>query len=236
VARGLAEHARVLRELQPVADAREQPKAGVACLLVPRPASARSATWGSAAARPSRGKPGRVPRRQLRRCASRALRSPRPASRAAGPTPAAASRTRQPPTATRSAPPSAHRPGSTKTSIGGPLPAYPSCSAAVPRHRDRPGQPRTRGTRVRRARDSAGDHGQGQLLILVTGLFLVVLTLSRHGLADVMTALIGTDGARRARPRHRAAGAGLSNLINNPPTPQARRWCHQGTRRPCSHC
>jgi hypothetical protein len=36
VARGLAEHARVLRELQQ-ADAREQPKAGVACLLVPAP-------------------------------------------------------------------------------------------------------------------------------------------------------------------------------------------------------
>ena len=32
-----------------------------------------------------------------------------------------------------------------------------------------------------------------QLLILVTGLFLVVPTLSRYGLADVMTALIGTD-------------------------------------------
>ena len=36
-----------------------------------------------------------------------------------------------------------------------------------------------------------------QLLILVTGLFLVVPTLSRFGLAEVMTALIGTDSGHR---------------------------------------
>ncbi|RKT83472.1 Na+/H+ antiporter NhaD [Saccharopolyspora antimicrobica] len=56
-----------------------------------------------------------------------------------------------------------------------------------------------------------------QLLILVTGLFLVVPTVSRHGLAEVMTALIGTDESALGSFRAAAAGAGLSNVVNNLP-------------------
>jgi len=56
-----------------------------------------------------------------------------------------------------------------------------------------------------------------QLLILVTGLFLVVPTLSRYGLSDVMTALIGTDPGPAGAYRAAAAGAGLSNVLNNLP-------------------
>ncbi|OZM76772.1 arsenic transporter [Pseudonocardia sp. MH-G8] len=56
-----------------------------------------------------------------------------------------------------------------------------------------------------------------QLLIFVTGLFLVVPTLSVHGLTDIMTALIGTDPGWVGAFRAAAAGAGLSNVINNLP-------------------
>jgi arsenical pump membrane protein len=56
-----------------------------------------------------------------------------------------------------------------------------------------------------------------QLLIFVSGLFLVVPTLSRFGLADVMTALIGTDPNGVGVYRAAAAGAGLSNVLNNLP-------------------
>jgi len=56
-----------------------------------------------------------------------------------------------------------------------------------------------------------------QLLIFVSGLFLVVPTLSRYGLAEVMTRLIGTDGGLLGAVRAAAAGAGLSNLVNNLP-------------------
>ncbi|MGQ0574636.1 MAG: SLC13 family permease [Pseudonocardia sp.] len=56
-----------------------------------------------------------------------------------------------------------------------------------------------------------------QLLIFVTGLFLVVPTLSRFGLAEVMTALIGTDPGVVGSYRAVAAGAGLSNVLNNLP-------------------
>ncbi|HET8641682.1 MAG TPA: SLC13 family permease [Pseudonocardiaceae bacterium] len=56
-----------------------------------------------------------------------------------------------------------------------------------------------------------------QLLILVTGLFLVIPTLSRYGLAELMTALIGTDPNGWGALRAAFAGAGLSNLINNLP-------------------
>lgn len=56
-----------------------------------------------------------------------------------------------------------------------------------------------------------------QLLIFVTGLFLVVPTLSRYGLATVMTALIGTDTGPVGAFRAAATGAGLSNLLNNLP-------------------
>ncbi|MDA0638762.1 SLC13 family permease [Nonomuraea sp. MCN248] len=53
-----------------------------------------------------------------------------------------------------------------------------------------------------------------QLLIFVTGLFLVVPTLSRYGLADLMNGLLGAD---RDPYRTAAVGAGLSNAINNLP-------------------
>lgn len=56
-----------------------------------------------------------------------------------------------------------------------------------------------------------------QLLVLVTGLFLVVPTLSRYGLAELMTALIGTDDDAVGLYRAAFAGAGLSNLLNNLP-------------------
>ncbi|HWR47427.1 MAG TPA: SLC13 family permease [Pseudonocardiaceae bacterium] len=57
-----------------------------------------------------------------------------------------------------------------------------------------------------------------QLLIFVTGLFLVVPTLSRYGLAEVMTALIGTGHNGIGSYRAAAAGAGLSNVLNNLPS------------------
>ncbi len=56
-----------------------------------------------------------------------------------------------------------------------------------------------------------------QLLILVAGLFLLVPTLSRHGLAEVMTALVGTDGGQAGMFRAATAGAALSNALNNLP-------------------
>jgi arsenical pump membrane protein len=56
-----------------------------------------------------------------------------------------------------------------------------------------------------------------QLLILVSGLFLVVPTLSRHGLDVLTTALIGTDGGVVGEFRAAAAGATLSNVLNNLP-------------------
>lgn len=56
-----------------------------------------------------------------------------------------------------------------------------------------------------------------QLLVFVTGLFLVVPTLSRHGLAELMTAIIGTDPGVAGALRAAGAGAGLSNVINNLP-------------------
>jgi Na+/H+ antiporter NhaD/arsenite permease-like protein len=56
-----------------------------------------------------------------------------------------------------------------------------------------------------------------QLLIFVIGLFLVVPTLSRFGLAEVMTALIGGDGHWLGVYRAAASGAGLSNVVNNLP-------------------
>ncbi|MEU6710937.1 SLC13 family permease [Nonomuraea sp. NPDC046802] len=57
-----------------------------------------------------------------------------------------------------------------------------------------------------------------QLVVFVTGLFLVVPTLSRHGLSDLMTWMIGTEGDPY---RTAAVGAGLSNVINNLPAYQA---------------
>ncbi|WP_240776968.1 SLC13 family permease [Nonomuraea basaltis] len=57
-----------------------------------------------------------------------------------------------------------------------------------------------------------------QLVIFVTGLFLVVPTLSAHGLSTLMTWMIGTEGDPY---RTAAVGAGLSNVINNLPAFQA---------------
>ncbi len=56
-----------------------------------------------------------------------------------------------------------------------------------------------------------------QLVVFVTGLFLVVPTLSRFGLADAMSALIGVDGDAWGAYRAAFAGAGLSNVLNNLP-------------------
>jgi arsenical pump membrane protein len=56
-----------------------------------------------------------------------------------------------------------------------------------------------------------------QLLVFVTGLFLVVPTLSQYGLAEVMTAFIGIDHHGAGLYRAAAAGAGLSNVLNNLP-------------------
>jgi arsenical pump membrane protein len=52
-----------------------------------------------------------------------------------------------------------------------------------------------------------------RLLVIVTGLFLVVPTLSRYGLAEVMTTLIGDGSPLRAA----GTGAVLSNALNNLP-------------------
>ncbi|MFI6497674.1 SLC13 family permease [Nonomuraea typhae] len=57
-----------------------------------------------------------------------------------------------------------------------------------------------------------------QLIIFVTGLFLVVPALSLHGLDAVMAWMIG-DGDNAYRTA--AVGAGLSNVINNLPAYQA---------------
>ncbi|GGP76396.1 SLC13 family permease [Streptosporangium pseudovulgare] len=56
-----------------------------------------------------------------------------------------------------------------------------------------------------------------QLLVFVTGLFLVVPTLSRYGLADLMGALTGTAGDAGGAYRAAVTGGGLANLINNLP-------------------
>jgi Na+/H+ antiporter NhaD/arsenite permease-like protein len=56
-----------------------------------------------------------------------------------------------------------------------------------------------------------------QLLVLVTGMFLVVPTLSRFGLDRIMTAIVGADPGAGGDYRAAAAGAGLSNVLNNLP-------------------
>lgn len=56
-----------------------------------------------------------------------------------------------------------------------------------------------------------------QLLVFVAGLFLVVPTLSRFGLSDVMHALIGTDPGALGGFRAATAGGALSNVANNLP-------------------
>jgi Na+/H+ antiporter NhaD/arsenite permease-like protein len=57
-----------------------------------------------------------------------------------------------------------------------------------------------------------------QLLVFVTGLFLVVQTLSLHGLSTVTRALIGGGNGAVTALRAAATGAGLSNMINNLPS------------------
>jgi arsenical pump membrane protein len=54
-----------------------------------------------------------------------------------------------------------------------------------------------------------------RLLVLVTGLFLVVQTIERHGLGRLLGTLIGTDPGAAGVFRAAGVGAGLSNLINN---------------------
>lgn len=56
-----------------------------------------------------------------------------------------------------------------------------------------------------------------RLLVLVSGLFLVIPTLTRHGLAPVVAGLVGTDGAAPDPLRVAAVGAALSNVLNNLP-------------------
>ncbi|MBA2889818.1 SLC13 family permease [Nonomuraea soli] len=56
-----------------------------------------------------------------------------------------------------------------------------------------------------------------QLLIFVTGLFLVVPTLGLHGLDTMMRWLIGAEGGAEGAFRAAAAGAALSNLVINLP-------------------
>lgn len=56
-----------------------------------------------------------------------------------------------------------------------------------------------------------------QLMVFVTGLFLVVPTLERYGLDDAMRALVGTDGGASGAFRAAFSGAGLSNVLNNLP-------------------
>ncbi len=56
-----------------------------------------------------------------------------------------------------------------------------------------------------------------QLLIFVVGLFLVVPTLGRFGLFDLMRSLIGADPGASGAVRAASAGLGLSNVANNLP-------------------
>lgn len=56
-----------------------------------------------------------------------------------------------------------------------------------------------------------------RLLVFVTGLFLVVETISLHGLSDVMATLIGHQNGVSGMYRAAATGAGLSNAVNNLP-------------------
>lgn len=56
-----------------------------------------------------------------------------------------------------------------------------------------------------------------RLLVFVTGLFFVVQTISDHGLAGVVHAVIGGDADGLGVFRAAGAGAGLSNVVNNLP-------------------
>jgi arsenical pump membrane protein len=56
-----------------------------------------------------------------------------------------------------------------------------------------------------------------RLLVLVPGMFLVVQTLSAHGLHRVLTAAVGGSDGTLGMLRASAVGAGLANLLNNLP-------------------
>lgn len=57
-----------------------------------------------------------------------------------------------------------------------------------------------------------------RLLVFVVGLFLVVQTVSYHGLDALMRIAIGADGGTGGVFRAAGAGAALSNLVNNLPS------------------
>jgi Na+/H+ antiporter NhaD/arsenite permease-like protein len=57
-----------------------------------------------------------------------------------------------------------------------------------------------------------------QLLVFVTGLFLVVPTLMRYGLSDLMVRLVGGADGMAGGLRAAGAGAGLANVVNNLPS------------------
>jgi arsenical pump membrane protein len=56
-----------------------------------------------------------------------------------------------------------------------------------------------------------------RLLASVTGLFLIVDTVGRHGLSAVLGAVIGDDAGASGVWRAAAAGGALANLVNNLP-------------------
>jgi Na+/H+ antiporter NhaD/arsenite permease-like protein len=56
-----------------------------------------------------------------------------------------------------------------------------------------------------------------RLLVFVVGLFLVVQTVSLHGLGTITQALVGTGDGALGALRAAATGAGLSNAVNNLP-------------------
>jgi arsenical pump membrane protein len=56
-----------------------------------------------------------------------------------------------------------------------------------------------------------------RLLVFVTGLFLVMQTIGRHGLDGVMRSLIGLDSGAVGTFRAGATGVLMSNLLNNLP-------------------
>jgi arsenical pump membrane protein len=57
-----------------------------------------------------------------------------------------------------------------------------------------------------------------RLLVFVIGLFLVVETISRHGLAGIVHGLIGDGNGVLGAARAAGTGAGLSNFVNNLPS------------------
>src|SRR5215470_3282356 len=56
-----------------------------------------------------------------------------------------------------------------------------------------------------------------RLLVFVTGLFLVVQTISRHWLGGIVEALVGHSDGMLGSLRAAGTGAGLSNLVNQLP-------------------